>query len=277
MAISAQDVNKLRQMTGAGMMDCKKALTEADGDFEAAIDILRKKGQKVSAARSDREASEGSVFVKTNSDNTQGIIIALNCETDFVAKNEEFQKLGNAILEAADKNSPASVEELLTLQVEGRAISEHITDLIGKIGEKVEVSSYERVKGEKVIPYIHYGSKLGVLVSLKGVNGTDVTEVGKDVAMQIAAMKPIAVDKDDVDSKTIEREIEIGKEQARAEGKPEAMLEKIALGKLNKFYKDSTLLNQEFVKDNSKTIAQLLDGITKGLTVKEFKRISIGG
>ncbi|MFN6945258.1 MAG: translation elongation factor Ts [Cytophagaceae bacterium] len=276
MAITAQDVNKLRQMTGAGMMDCKKALTESNGDFEGAVDILRKKGQKVSAARSDKEASEGSVFVKTNADNTEGVIVALNCETDFVAKNDEFQNLGNLIVEKAFENNPSTTEELLSIKVDNRPLSEHITDLIGKIGEKVEVSSYERVKGEKVVPYVHYGSKLGVLVSLKGVNGTDVTEVGKDVAMQIAAMRPIAVDKDDVDSKTIEREIEIGKEQARAEGKPEAMLEKIAQGKLNKFYKESTLLNQEYVKDNSKTIAQLLDSVNKGLTVKEFKRISIG-
>ncbi|WMJ73230.1 translation elongation factor Ts [Cytophagaceae bacterium ABcell3] len=276
MAITAQDVNKLRQMTGAGMMDCKKALTEANGDFEAAIDILRKKGQKVSAARSDKEASEGSVFVKTNEDSTEGVIVALNCETDFVAKNEEFQNLGNALVEKAFSEKPANVEELLTISVDGRPLKDHITDLIGKIGEKVEVSAYERLSGDKVVPYIHYGSKLGVLVSLKGVNGADVTEVGKDVAMQIAAMKPIAVDKDDVDTEVVNREIEIGKDQARAEGKPEAMLEKIALGKLNKFYKENTLLNQQFVKDNSKTIAQVLSEVTKGLTVKEFKRIAIG-
>jgi elongation factor Ts len=275
MSISATDVNKLRQMTGAGMMDCKKALTEANGDFEAAIDILRKKGQKVSASRSDKEAKEGSVFVKTNDKGNEGIIVALNCETDFVAKNEEFQKLGSMILEVADKNKPASIDELLAQKSGNLSIQEHITDLVGKIGEKVEVSSYERVTGDQVIPYIHGGAKLGVLVALKGVAGGNFTEVGKDVAMQIAAMKPIALDKGDVDPSVVQREIEIGKEQARAEGKAEAMLEKIALGKLNKFYKDNTLLNQEFVKDNSKTISQMLDSIQKGLTVSAFRRISV--
>jgi elongation factor Ts len=276
MSITAQDVNKLRTMTGAGMMDCKKALTESNGDFEKAIDFLRKKGQKVSASRSDKEASEGAVFMKTNAAGDEGIVIALNCETDFVAKTDDFLKLGNSILAAAESKKPKSIEELQALAAaDGRPLKDHITDLIGKIGEKVEISKYEIVKGEKVITYLH-GSKLGVLVALKGINGKDVTEVGKDVAMQIAAMKPIAVDKDDIDSKTVEREIEIGKEQARAEGKPEAMLEKIAMGKLNKFYKDSTLLNQEFVKDNSKTVRQVLEGVNKGLTVTSFKRISVG-
>lgn len=275
-AISAADVNKLRQMTGAGMMDCKKALTEANGDFEGAIDILRKKGQKVSASRSDKQASEGAVFIKTNQDSTEGIIVALNCETDFVAKNEEFQKLGNAILETITSKNPSSIDELLNSPLDQRTVQDHITDFVGKIGEKIEISSYEKVKGEKVVSYIHSNQKLGVLVALKGINGQDVTEAGKDVAMQIAAMKPVAVDKDGVDEKTIQREIEIGKEQARAEGKPEAMLEKIALGKLNKFYKDNTLLNQDFVKDSSKTIAQYLDTVVKGLTVIEFKRVTVG-
>jgi elongation factor Ts len=276
MVISASDVNKLRTMTGAGMMDCKKALTEANGDFEAAIDILRKKGQKVSASRSDKEASEGAVFVSVNSTATEGTIVALNCETDFVAKTDDFQKLGNAILQVATSKKPASPAELLKLSLEdGRSAQEHITDLVGKIGEKIEVSNLYIVAGECVVPYIHSNQKLGVLVALKGGNGSEVVEAGKDVSMQIAAMKPIAVDKDGVDSKTIEREIEIGKEQARAEGKPEAMLEKIALGKLNKFYKDNTLLNQDFVKDGSKTIAQYLDSVKKGLTVTEFKRVSV--
>lgn len=278
MVISASDVNKLRTMTGAGMMDCKKALTEANGDFEAAIDILRKKGQKVSASRSDKEASEGAVFIKVNASATEGILVAINCETDFVAKTDDFQKLGNSILELAESNKPATSSELLSLKLsDGRSAQEHVTDLVGKIGEKVEVSNYYIVKGECVVPYIHSNLKLGVLVALKGGNGNVVVEAGKDVSMQIAAMKPIAVDKDGVDAKTIEREIEIGKEQARAEGKPEAMLEKIALGKLNKFYKDNTLLNQDFVKDSSKTIAQYLDSVTKGLTVIEFKRVSVAG
>ncbi len=276
MAITAQDVNKLRQMTGAGMMDCKKALAEANGDFDAAIDILRKKGQKVSAARSDRQTSEGAVFIKVNDARTKATLLALGCETDFVAKNEEFQRLGNTILEAAVKSDMDTAGEVLALHVDGRPVAEHLTDLIGKIGEKLEIVSYEKIEGEKVVPYIHSNGKLGVLVALKNTGGADVTEAGKDVAMQIAAMRPVALDKGDVDPAAVQREIEIGKEQARAEGKPEAMLEKIAMGKLNKFYKDSTLLNQEFVKDNSKTVAQVLDSIYKGLTVSSFKRIQIG-
>jgi len=275
MSITAQEVNKLRTMTGAGMMDCKKALTESDGDFEKAIDFLRKKGQKVSASRTDKEASEGAVFVKTNADATEGVIIALNCETDFVAKTEDFIKLGTTILEVATTKNPATKEELAGISVNGRSVQDLMTDLMGKIGERLEISSYEKVKGEVVVPYLHSNNKLAVLVALKNTAGANVAEVGKDVAMQIAAMKPIALDKDGVDAKTIEREIEIGKEQARAEGKAEAMLEKIALGKLNKFYKDSTLLNQEFVKDNSKTVAQMLEGVKKGLTVSDFKRVTV--
>lgn len=277
MAISAQDVNKLRLMTGAGMMDCKKALTEADGNFEAAIDILRKKGQKVSASRSDRNTTEGAVFITTNADATKATVVALGCETDFVAKNEEFQALGQKVLRVAVNNQPESAGELLTIHMEdGRAVQDHLTDLMGKIGEKIEVVAYGSVAGDKVATYTHSNGKVGVLLGLKNVGGANVTEVGKDVAMHIAAMRPVAVDKDGVDPSTVQREIEIGKEQARAEGKPEAMLEKIAMGKLNKFYKDSTLLNQEFVKDNSRTVAQVLDSVHKGLSVSDFKRVQIG-
>ena len=276
MAITAQEVNKLRQMTGAGMMDCKKALTEAGGDFDKAIDILRKKGQKVSASRADRDATEGAVFVKTNDSNTQGILIALNCETDFVGKNEEFLALGNAILDAAFANSPATKEELLKLKLDSLTIEEKITDMVGKIGEKIEVSEYVSLKGEAVVPYIHAGSKLGVLVALKNVNGTDVQDAGKDVGMQIAAMNPVAVDAEGVDQSIIEKEIEIGKEQALAEGKPANIVDKIAEGKLQKFFKDNTLLNQPFVKDNSLSVSKYLDGVHSGLTVTEFKRVSIG-
>ncbi|HRG11569.1 MAG TPA: translation elongation factor Ts [Cyclobacteriaceae bacterium] len=275
-AISAQDVNKLRTMTGAGMMDCKKALTEAEGDFEKAIEILRKKGQKVSASRSDRDAKEGSVFVKTSADNTEAFLIALNCETDFVAKNEEFQNLGKLIVETAFAKKPASKEALLAEAVGTLTVNDKITELVGKIGEKLEVSEYVHMKGEAVVPYIHAGSKLGVLVSLKGVNGKDVTDAGKDVGMQIAAMNPVAVDEKGVDKTLIEKEMEIAKAQILAEGKPENMVEKIAQGKLNRFFKDNTLLPQVFVKDNSKTVAQYLDGVTKGLTVAEFKRVAIG-
>lgn len=274
--ISAQDVNKLRQMTGAGMMDCKKALTEADGDFEKAIEILRKKGQKVSASRSDRDAKEGSVFIKVSDDKKEAVLIALNCETDFVAKNEEFQALGKLIVDTAFANKPADKDALLAIKVDGLALSERIVELVGKIGEKLEVSEYIHMKGEAVVSYIHAGSKLGVLVSLKGVNGKDVTEAGKDVGMQIAAMNPVGVDEKSVDKSVIEKELEIAKAQILAEGKPENMVEKIAQGKLQRFFKDNTLLLQPFVKDNSKTVAQYLDGITKGLTVAEFKRVAIG-
>ena len=275
-AISAQDVNKLRTMTGAGMMDCKKALTEAEGDFEKAIEILRKKGQKVSASRSDRDAKEGSVFIKVSDDKKEAILIALNCETDFVAKNEEFQNLGKLIAETAFAKKSTSKEAVLAEVVGGLTLNDKIVELVGKIGEKLEISSFVHMKGEVIVPYLHSGSKLGVLVSLKGVNGKDVTEAGKDIGMQIAAMSPVAVDEKEVDATLIQKELEIAKAQIIAEGKPEHMIEKIAQGKLNKFFKESTLLPQTFVKDNSKTVAQYLDSVTKGLTVVEFKRVAIG-
>lgn len=276
MAITAQDVNKLRQMTGAGMMDCKKALVEAEGDFDKAIEILRKKGQKVSASRADRETNEGIVIVKTNEDNTVGVLVAFSCETDFVAKNDEFVSLGEELATAAFTHKPANAEALKALPSGDITLGEKIVELVGKIGEKLDIVAYEVMEGEAVVPYIHAGSKLGVLVSLKNTNGTSVLDAGKDVGMQIAAMNPVAVDKDDVDASVVEKEIEIGKDQARQEGKPEAMLEKIALGKLNKFYKENTLLSQAFVKDNSMNIAQYLDSVSKGMTVAEFKRITIG-
>lgn len=276
MAITAQDVNKLRKMTGAGMMDCKKALVESEGDFEKAIDILRKKGQKVSASRADRETSEGSVFVKTNDDRTEGVLIALNCETDFVAKNDGFQALGSEILEAAYINKPSTTEELMAIKVGGYTLAEKITDMVGKIGEKLEISSYVSMSADQVVPYIHAGSKLGVLVGLANTNGSDQTQAGKDVAMQIAAMNPLALSKNEVAQDVIDRELEIGKEQVRAEGKPEHMLDKIAQGKLNKFFAENTLLSQKFVKDNSVTIEKYLDGISSGMTVSKFERISIG-
>jgi elongation factor Ts len=275
-AITAQDVNKLRTMTGAGMMDCKKALTEADGDFEKAIEILRKKGQKVSASRSDKEAKEGAVFIKVSDDKKEAVLIALNCETDFVAKTDDFQSLGKLIAETAFNKKPASREALLAEKAGSLTLNEKITELVGKIGEKLDVSTYIHMKGEAIVPYIHAGSKLGVLVSLKGVNGKDVTDAGKDVGMQIAAMNPVAVDEKSVDKTVIDKEIEIAKAQIIAEGKPANMVDKIAAGKLNKFFKDNTLLPQVFVKDNSKTVAQYLDSVTKGLTVVEFKRVAIG-
>jgi elongation factor Ts len=278
MAITAADVNKLRQMTGAGMMDCKKALTEANGDFEAAVDGLRKQGQKVAAKRADNATSEGAVLIHVSNDGTNGKIIALACETEPVSKVESFQNMAMNIISQAVASNAADKGSLLTSeQADGQTLQAHITELIGKIGEKLEVAAYENVSAEQVVSYLHSNKKLGVLVAFNNVGGADISEVGKDIAMQIAAMKPIALDKDDVDSSTVEREIEIGKELARNEGKPEAMLDKIAMGRLQKFYKESTLLNQEFIKDGSLTIAQLLEKTQKGLTISTFKRIAIGG
>ncbi|WP_426669282.1 translation elongation factor Ts [Mucilaginibacter sp. McL0603] len=277
--ITASDVNKLRQQTGAGMMDCKKALTETNGDFEAAIDFLRKKGAKVAASRQDRESNEGVVIARTSADGKRGVIIELNCETDFVAKNAEFIAFANAIANEAVEQNPADIEALnkLSIDVENSrvTIGEATIDKTGKIGEKIGVSKYEVIEGEKVVAYIHGNYRLGVLVALTA-NVAGVEEAGKDVAMQIAAMNPVAVDKDGVDATTVQRELEIAKEQIRAEGKPEEMVEKISIGKLNKFYKDSTLLNQEFVKDPSKSVAQFLSTVDKGLTVTAFKRVALG-
>lgn len=273
--ISASDVNKLRQQTGAGMMDCKKALVEANGDFEAAIDYLRKKGAKVAASRQDRASNEGVVIAKTTSDSKKGAIIELNCETDFVAKNADFISFAESIATVAIEEAPATLDELKGLEINGIKISDLLLDQTGKIGEKIDVSKYEVITAEKVIPYIHGNYRLGVLVGLSA-DVENAEEAGKDVAMQIAAMNPAAIDKDGVDSRTIERELEIAKEQIRAEGKPDNMVEKIAQGKLNKFYKDSTLLNQEFVKDSSKNVAQFLDSVSKGLTVTAFKRVQLG-
>ena len=275
-AITAADVNKLRTMTGAGMMDCKKALVEADGDFEAARDILRKHGQKIADKRAENETSEGLVLVSVSADGTQGKLVALACETESVAKVANFRELAQQILDTAIRIDAGTKEDILAAKAaDGLTVQEHVTDLMGKIGEKLEVT-YATLTAEKVASYIHSDNKKAVLVGLKNVGSADAVAVGRDVAMQIVAMKPVAVDKDGVDSATVEREIEVGKEQARTEGKPEAMLEKIAQGKLNKFYKENTLLNQEFVKDNSMTIAQLLDSKSKGMTVSDFKRVAIG-
>jgi elongation factor Ts len=258
-------------------MDCKKALSEANGDFEAAIDILRKAGQKVASKRADNTVSEGVVLVNVSNDGTNGKLVALACETEPVSKVESFKTIAQDILDIAVKSNAAGKEELLQAKLsDGRSVEENLVDMMGKIGEKLDIIGYENVNAEKVVSYVHSNGKLGVLLAFDGAAGADLDELGKDVAMQIAAMKPVAVDKGDVDSKTVEREIEIGKEQARAEGKPEAMLDKIAEGKLNRFYKDFTLLNQDFVKDSSKNIRQLLADKSKTLTVKEFKRVAIG-
>lgn len=276
MAITAQDVNKLRQSTGAGMMDCKKALVEAEGDFEKAVDLLRAKGQKVSAKRADNETTEGSVFIQTNDGGSVGYLLALSCETDFVAKNDEFQGFGNSILKAAADNDAADIAAVKAIKLsDGRTVEDTVVDYIGKIGEKIEISSFVKVTADKVVPYIHSNFKLGVLVGLSG-STSNAESIGKDVAMQIAAMNPIALKKEEVTQDVVERELAVGREQALAEGKPEAMIEKIAEGKLNKFYKDNTLLSQPFVKDNSKSVEQVLKDVDQSLTVSEFKRVSIG-
>jgi len=276
MSITAADVNKLRQMTGAGMMDCKKALTEANGDFDAAIDFLRKAGQKVAAKRAENETNEGVVLVALNADHSNGKLIALACETEPVSKVADFNTLAQNILQAAVSSHAPSLHDLLAQPLaDGRSVEGHIIELTGKIGEKISLAAYENVTAEKVVSYIHSNNKIGVLVAFDNVQGADINEVGKDIAMQITAMKPVALDKDGVDAETIQREIEIGKDQARQEGKPEAMLEKIAVGKLEKFYKEQTLLNQQFVKDSSINIRQLLEQTQKGLTIATFKRIAL--
>jgi elongation factor Ts len=274
-SISAADVNKLRQITGAGMMDCKKALIEANGDFEKAIDELRKKGQKVAANRADREAKEGYIAARTNSENNKGWLISLSCETDFVAKSADFIRFAEDVLNIAIQNNPASIEALKSLPMEGVTVGDKLIDLIGKIGEKIEITNYEVLEAPRVVVYIHPGNKVVSMVGLNKAANTE--EAGKNIAMQVAAMNPVAIDKDDVDQKTLEREIEIGKEQARAEGKPENMIEKIAMGKLNKFYQESTLLNQAYIKEDKKTVRQYLESIDKDLTVTGFKRVQLGG
>jgi elongation factor Ts len=276
MNITAADVNKLRQQTGAGMMDCKKALTEANGDFEKAVDILREKGQKVAATRSDRDAKEGVVIAKVSADGKKGIITVLNCETDFVARNEEFIKLVDTIANIALNGNFNSAEELKKADyTSGLSIESKITEYVGKIGEKMELR-YEQVKGEKVFAYNHPGNKLASIVGFNKADANNLAEVGKEISMQIAAMAPIAIDKSDVSQETLDREMAVAKEQARQEGKPENMLEKIAIGKVNKFYKESTLLNQDFIKDSKKTVQQFLQDNDKELKITGFKRIVLG-
>lgn len=273
--ISAADVNKLRQQTGSGMMDCKKALMEANGNFEAAIDILRKKGQKIAANRQDREAKEGYVFGKITDGGKRAVAVSVCCETDFVAKNADFIKYGESILDLAVANKPATLDDLKNLPLGNTTVGQSLIDQMGKIGEKIDVVEYQNVAAEKVVVYNHPGNKLTAIVGFNS-SPAGIDEAGKDVAMQIAAMAPVAIDKDDVDAKMIEREIEIGKDQARQEGKPENMIEKIAMGKLNKFYNEYTLLNQVFIKDEKKTIRQYLEGIDKGLKIVAFRRVKLG-
>jgi elongation factor Ts len=272
-AINAADVAKLRRVTLAGMMDCKKALEESEGNFEKAIEIIRKKGQAVANKRADKEASEGVVLSGVSSDGKLGAIIVLNSETDFVAKNADFLFLANKILNVALAKNPANLEELKSLSMDGGKVGEKVIEYVGIIGEKLDLSYFEKIEAAHVQAYIHPGNRLATLVGFTK-SGIDV-QVYKDIAMQIAAMNPVAVDKDFVPESVVAQEIEIGKEQARRDGKPEEMLEKIAQGKLAKFFKESTLLNQDFVKDNKRSIKQYLQSVNKDLTVTEFKRFTL--
>ncbi len=276
MTISAADVNSLRKLTGAGMMDCKEALSKSNGEIEEAIDYLRKKGQKISEKRADRDAKEGVVVAITSDDATKGTIIYLSCETDFVAKNDDFVSFAKSIADIALQNFPSTTEELLSLPLNGNTILEQITEQVGKIGEKIELRRYEKMEGKSIISYVHAGNKIGVLVSLNKENSETITNVGKDLAMQIAAIAPIAVDKGDVDQTIVDRELTIGREQAKEEGKPEEIIEKIATGKLEKFYKENTLLNQPFVKDGNLTVTQMIKEIDQELQVTQFLRVELG-
>jgi elongation factor Ts len=271
-AITAADVNKLRTATGAGMMDCKNALVEANGDFEAAIEILRKKGQKVAANRSDRESTEGVAIAVVNADKTEGVAITLNCETDFVGKNEGFVKLANDFANIA--LTSASKEDFLAADFGGITVAEKLIEQTGVIGEKIEIASFEKLSGAFVGSYVHSG-KIAVLVALSAnVDGAE--EAAKNVAMQAAAMSPIALDETGVDQNTIDKEIEIAKDLLRQEGKPEAMLDNIAKGKLQRFFKDNTLVNQDYIKDSSMSVAAYIKSVNADLKVTGFKRVALG-
>jgi elongation factor Ts len=274
--ITAADVNKLRQMTGAGMMDCKNALKESEGDFEKAIDNLRKKGQKVAAKRADRDANEGIVIANTTADKTYAAVMMLNCETDFVGKTPEFATLAKDILEAGVKNRTKSLDELKGLKLNGISIDEKLNEMLAKTGEKVQLAHYEIIEAPVAFAYNHHGNRLATILGMSKKDATNIAEMGHELAMQIAAMNPVAIDKEDVTPETIERELEIGREQARQEGKPEEMIEKIATGKLTKFYRDSTLLNQDFVRDTKKTVRQYLADHDKDIKVTAFKRLMLG-
>lgn len=273
MAITAQEVNKLRQQTGAGMMDCKKALEENNGDFEQAIDYLRKKGAKVAANRGDRDSKEGVVLAKTSADGKRGILIWVNCETDFVAINADFIAFADSIATIALEKNAKTKEEILTLPYNGDiTVGDKFMEQVGKIGEKIEIGYFDTISAEKVSAYIHPGNRVSVIV---GFNKDVADEVGRNVAMQAAAMAPVALDKEGVTPEMLERELEIAREQIRAEGKPEDMVEKIAQGKIAKFYKESTLLNQEYIKDSKLNVLQYLQSIDKGLTATAFKRYAL--
>jgi elongation factor Ts len=274
--ITASDINKLRQATGAGMLDCRKALTESNGDFEAAIDWLRKQGQKVAAKRSDREAKEGVIIAKTSADNKTGFVVCISCETDFVSRNPEFVAFAQSIADAAVANDVKSAEELNEVVINGAKVSDMINDKLASIGEKIGVAKFERIEAAYVASYIHGANRMGVLVGMTA----EAVEAGKDIAMQIAAMNPLAVDPDAIPATTIEREraivVETMKADPKMAGKPDEMIAKIAEGKLNAFFKENTLLAQAFVKDGGKTVAEYLKSVATDLKVTEFKRVALG-
>ncbi|PKP23153.1 MAG: elongation factor Ts [Bacteroidetes bacterium HGW-Bacteroidetes-21] len=270
--VSTADISKLRQLTGAGMMDCKNALVEAEGDFDKATEIIRKKGQAVAMKRADREAGEGCVLARVSENHKTGVVISLNCETDFVAKNSEFIATTESFVKAALEHKPADINALKELTIDGLKIADIIMGKIAAIGEKIDITYYQMLEAEMVTPYTHNGNKIACMV---GFTKAVPEQVGKDIAMQIASMNPVSVTKDDVPASVIEKEIEIGKDQARQEGKPENMIEKIAMGKLNKFFKDSTLLSQDFIKDNKMSVEQYLASTDKGVKVTGFRRCSL--
>ena len=276
MNITAADVNKLRQMSGAGMMDCKKALQESEGDFAKAIDYLRKKGQKVAGKRADRDANQGFVIAKTVSDQSYGAVVMVNCETDFVGKTEEFIKFSKDLLDLGLENRIHNVADLMPLSLGTSTVEEKLNDLLGKTGEKIQIAHYEVIEAPVVFAYNHFGNRLATIVGLSKKDAKNVSEIGHELAMQVAAMNPVAVDKENVSQEVIDREIEIGKDQARQEGKPEEMLEKIGQGKLTKFFKEMTLLNQDFVKDTKKTVRQYIAENDKEMVVTGFKRLQLG-
>jgi elongation factor Ts len=270
--ISAADVNKLRKATGAGMMDCKKALVEAEGNFETAVEVLRKKGQKVAANRADRDSSEGAVIARVNDGATAGVIVSVNCETDFVAKNESYVSLANQLADLALGHD--SLDSFLAADFSGMTVAEKLTEQTGVIGEKIEIGGFERLDGAFVGSYIHAGNKIATLTSLSAV-ADGAAEAAKNVAMQAAAMNPIALNEEGVDAATVEKEIEIAKDQLRQEGKPEAMLDNIAKGKLKRFFKDNTLVNQAYIKDSKQSVADYVKSVDAGLSVTGFKRLAL--
>ena len=270
--ISAADVNKLRKATGAGMMDCKKALVEAEGDFDTAVEVLRKKGQKVAANRADRDSSEGAVIARVNDDATVGVIVSVHCETDFVANNESYVTLANQLADVALAHD--SVDSFLAADFNGMSVADKLTEQTGVIGEKIEIGGFERLEGAFVGSYIHAGNKIATLTSLSaGVDGA--AEAAKNVAMQAAAMNPIALNEEGVDAATVEKEIEIAKDQLRQEGKPEAMLDNIAKGKLKRFFKDNTLVNQAYIKDGKQSVSDYVKSVDAELSVTGFKRVAL--